>query len=623
MHPIGPGQSHAEELPLPSSPPQSSLGGLVARLRGLSLADYLAAGLLVVYLYFFLWGDSKSAVGIAPFWFNPLWLTDDSVQQTYPFWRAIDPTAFNDDFVTRMMINYIPPGHYWLGYAITKLTGDPIMTGHWIMLVQLSLAVVLVFGAVRALTKSYAAALFGVTWFLHTRHVVQRITAGLPRGWAAPIIAAFLYFAATQNHRAILATILVACLIHPPSTVAICLAYGIYLLVQVLRPRARPQFKRPFIELLVLAPIFISITAWSVSKPPEFGAMTTYQEALQKPEFSANEPKGRFPFVPFKPMSQEVSSFAFQAFSTPRLFKASAFIRSYTPYIVIILAAILSFVGLRRRTPAFPGLFISYAIASALVYVASRVLAFKLFVPDRHLQFPFAILFVVGFTSAVWRIATSTSAEFSPTPGYRKQIKDYRGILALTLLAVFIVAGSGTGLYGSANFNYDRYRRGRVFDWLRSHTSLDAVVAGEPIFIDPVQLFAERKGFITSETAHPFYTGYWQEARRRLELSLRANYALTTDDFLGRVSSEGISYFVVDRHSLLGNRLQKAKYYAPFNYLIRQLAQHAPEDYFGRKLLKLPREISGRFAPYIDDRAIVIDVEALKQLKQNSPQLLP
>lgn len=593
------------------------------RLKALTFADYLAAALLVVYLYFFLWGDSKSAVGIAPFWFNPLWLTDDSVQQTYPFWRAIDPTAFDDDFVTRMMINYIPPGHYWLGYTITKLTGDPIMTGHWIMLVQLCLTVGLVFGAVRVLTKSYAAALFGVTWFLHTRHVVQRITAGLPRGWAAPIIAAFLFFAAKQNHRAILGTILVACLIHPPSTVAICLAYGLYLLLQILRPSTRAQFKRPFIELVALAPIFISITAWSVSKPPEFGAMTTYQEALHKPEFSANEPKGRFPFVPFKPMSQEVSSFAFQAFSTPRLFKASAFMRSYTPYIVVTLAAILCLVGLRRRIQTFPGLFMSYAVASGIVYVASRVLAFKLFVPDRHLQFPFAILFVVAFTSAVWRIAMSTSAESSPHAGYSRPTKEYRGILALAVLAAFIFAGSGTGLYGSANFNYDRYRRGRVFDWLRGHTPLDAVVAGEPIFIDPVQLFAERKGFITSETAHPFYTGYWQEAQRRLELSLRANYALSAEEFLRNVGSEGISYFILDRQSLLGDRLKKAKYYAPFNKLIRQLAEHPPQDYLGRKLLDLPRDVSERFVPYIDDRAIVIDVEALKQMKQTSPQLLP
>jgi hypothetical protein len=569
-----------------------------------------------VYLYFFLWGDSKSAVGLAPFWFNPLWLTDDSVQQTYPFWRAVDPTAFDNDFVTKMMINYVPPGHYWLGYAITKLTLDPIMTGHWLMLIQMVATVFFVFGAVKALTNTYAPALFAVTWFLHTRHIVQRITAGLPRGWAAPVIAGFLYFAAKQNHRAILATIAVACLIHPPSTVAICLAYGVYLLVQVCRPSTRALFKRPFLELAALAPIFIAITAWSVAKPPEFGSMTTYQEALHQPEFSANEPKGRFPFVPFKPMSEEVSSFAMQAFTTPRLYKADAFMRSYTTPIVGTLAIGLLLVGALQRRVAFPGLFISYGLASAIVYVASRILAFKLFVPDRHLQFPFAILFVIGFSAAAWRIATgSLTAISSEATATFPRTRAYRGLLALGCLGAFISAGSGTGMYGSANFNYDRYKRGRVFEWIRANTPLDATIAGEPIFIDPVQLFAERRGFITSETAHPFYTGYWKEAQRRLDLSLRANYALTVDEFLSLVGSEGISYFIFDRQSLLGDRLAKAKYYAPFNILIRQLASHPPGDYLARKILALSKETSAAFVPYADDRAIVIDIEALKRDK--------
>jgi hypothetical protein len=606
----------APQRPTTDSAPcaKATSSALGSFLRTLSFADYAAGLLVIVYVYFFLWGASKSAVGIAPFWFNPLWLTDDSLQQTYPFWRAVDPTAFENDFVTSMMINYIPPGHYWLGYAITLLTRDPIMTGHWLMLVQLMATVGFIFGAVRALTKSYAPALFAVTWFLHTRHVVQRITAGLPRGWAAPIIAAFLYFAAKQNHRGILATIAVACVIHPPSTVAICLAYGLYLLVQVCRPSTRALYKRPFLELVVLGPIFVAVTAWSVAKPAEFGSMTTYEQALQRPEFSANEPKGRFPFVPFKPMSQEVSSFAFQAFTTPRLYRSASIMRAYTPVIVATLALILLVAGARRRTLVFPGLFIAYGLASALVYIASRILAFKLFVPDRHLQFPFALLCIVGFSAAIWRVATGPMQRATQSSGRSiSRAGLSRGVIGLIGVAVIIFAGSGTGLYGAANFNYDRYRRGRVFDWVRANTPLDAVIAGEPIYIDPVQLFAERKGFITSETAHPFYTGYWQEARRRLEISLRANYALTIEDFLTHVGSEKISYFIFDRHSLFGDRLAKVKYYAPFNGLIRELARHAPSEYLGRKLLSMPKDVSASFLRYVDDRAIVVDVEALKR----------
>jgi hypothetical protein len=179
-----------------------------------------------------------------------------------------------------------------------------------------------------------------------------------------------------------------------------------------------------------------------------------------------------------------------------------------------------------------------------------------------------------------------------------------------------IYSGSGTGLYGSANFNYHRLKRGKVFEWVRANTPPDAVVAGEPIFIDPVQLFGERSGFITSETAHPFYSGYWQEAKRRMDVSLRANYSQTPSELLDLVERENISYFIFDRGSLSGDRLKKAKYYAPFNVLVRELAGHHPEEYLGRKLVSLPGDTRSLVVPYMDDRAIVVDVHALRRHQQ-------
>ena len=437
------------------------------------------------------------------------------------------------------------------------------------------------------------------------------MTAGLPRGWAAPVIAAFLYFATRGNHRGVVATLAIGCLIHPPSTLAVSLAYGLYLLFQIARRESRQSFIRPCAQFALLAPIFFAITAWAVAKPAEFGSMTTYQEALSRPEFSSQEPRGRFTFVPFKPVQSEVSSFAFQAFTTPRFTGPAYVMRHYTPWIVCALALSLFLLGRMRGVRAFPDIFIAYAIASALVYAASRILAFKLFVPDRHLQFPYAILFILAFSVAVWRVATASKDKL-PTNPDTIHSRDWRGALLLTALGLLIDAGSGTGLYGAANFNYHKYKRGKVFEWIKDHTPLDAYIAGEPIFIDPVQLFGERRGFITSETAHPFYTGYWQEARRRLEVSLRANYARTSDEFLSLMSAEGVSHFVFDRESVRGDRLKKAEYYAPFDKLVPTLASHTPNEYLLRKLLNLPKEQLRSFVLYIDNRAVVVDVPAFR-----------
>lgn len=598
-------------IPANSAVPSRSFSWL----RRLTIADAVSVTLLGFYLVCFLWGSSPNAHGIAQYWFHHDWVTDDSTQQTYPFIRAIRPGAFENDFASRMMFNYIPPLHYWLGYGITLLSKDPVMTGHWLMLLQVTLTASFVYGAVRYLTGSVTPALFAVAWLIHTRHIIQRITAGLPRGWAAPVIAAFLFFAVRGNNLGVLGLIAIGCLIHPPSVVAVCLAYGIFLLWGLALPSTRSRTVRPFIHFCALGPIFIAITAWAVAKPREFGSMATYQEALSRPEFSAREPRGRFPFVPFKPAIKEVSSFALQSFHSPRLYESPGVWKRNGLTLVIGLALSLTLVGATRRVTAFPAALLAYGLASAAVYVASRVFAFKLFVPDRHLQFPFALLSIVAFSTAVWRVFVKPH---QPTHALERisHRKSLVGLAGLGALGLFIYSGSGTGLYGSANFNYHRLKRGKVFEWVKANTPPDAIVAGEPIFIDPVQLFGERNGFITSETAHPFYSGYWQEAKRRMEISLRANYSRNTGELLDLVERENISYFILDRASLSGNRLKKAKYYAPFNYLVRELAGHHPEDYLGRKLVSLSGDTRSLVVPYMDDRAIVVDVQALKRHEQ-------
>src|SRR5690606_23050119 len=96
---------------------------------------------------------------------------------------------FEGDLITTMMECYLAPLHYWMSWGITWLTGDPIMMSHWMMLIQVSVAVGFFFLAARAFAGT-APAFFAVLWLLHTRLVMQRLTGGLPRGWSLPLFAA-------------------------------------------------------------------------------------------------------------------------------------------------------------------------------------------------------------------------------------------------------------------------------------------------------------------------------------------------------------------------------------------------------------------------------------------------
>jgi hypothetical protein len=132
-------------------------------------------GILFIIYAFFLW---KS---LSRWWFHRDWTTDDAVQQTYPFHDVAHPGLFAGDLITDVMKGYLAALHYWLHYSITWLCGDPIMSGHWVMLIEVLLSTGFLFFAVRHVVGTFPA-IFAALWLLHTRHLIQRMTGGLPRG---------------------------------------------------------------------------------------------------------------------------------------------------------------------------------------------------------------------------------------------------------------------------------------------------------------------------------------------------------------------------------------------------------------------------------------------------------
>ncbi len=552
---------------------------------------------------------------VSDWWFSPEWTTDDALQQSYPFLRVFDPELFSGDVITQMMERYLTPIHYGVTAAMTWVTGDAVMAGHVVMLIQLSLLVLGIFLAVSAACGGVVAGmipgLFAATWMLHTRLIVQRMTGGLPRGWAAPLFAFFLYFALKGNHRGVLATLVFGCLVHPPATIICAGAYGLWLMWDFLRSSSQGRALdsaasrrawAPLWRFTVLAP-FLVVLAWLVVRmPAEIGTMATLERAAHMPEFST--PDGRFPFYPLKPVRWELATFGFQAFAS-RLHNPGTIIKAAIIPLVVLGCLFLAGVGFRQRREVFPKPVLWFGVATLLVYAAARAFAFQLYVPDRHLQFPLAICFVVGVSIAAWRVG-------APYLGASAAHRWWWSYLGLAAVALVVVLGSGSGLQGSGNFNYSAHKKGGVFDWIRAHTPRDALIAGEPSLIDGAMLFGHRTAYITTETAHPFYDGYYATIKPRIEITLRAHYARDLNEFLSLVEPQGIDYFVFDRKRFYPEALASVKYFEPFNSLLREIAGRSWPEYAYREL---PREIdmiNFPAMPFRDDVSVVVDVQALK-----------
>jgi hypothetical protein len=486
------------------------------------------------------------------------------------------------------------------------------MTGHWLMLIQLLLACVFIFGAVRKVAGT-PPAFFALTWFLHSRHIVQRITCGLPRGWGAVILAAYLFVLLKGSERGVLLVLFLGCLLHPPSTILAAGAYALFLVLKVINKDTRADYVKPLVRFVCLAPLYAGLAFWVVDRPAEIGQMASYEVAKQLPEFQA--PNGRFPFVPFLPALDEMRIFAFQAFLY-RLYNPARWIKVFVPLAVGLLMLVLFLVGFRRRRPVCGTEILSYAGAIFITYFLSREFAFKLYVPDRHLQIPLALFFIVFFSSAVWivlqrRISGAQSAIARAWPS----------ALGLCVLGGLICLGSGSALGGTANFNYPVWLRGGVFEWIKHNLPDRALIAGDPTFLDPLMLVGRRRGYITSETAHPFYDRYLVQVRHRLDVSLRAHYAPDLREFVRILEPEGIDYFVFDRRKFYPDRLRNATYYAPFDGLMRELTQRPLEQYAYKQLPAQADLEKYPFMSFKDDYAVLVDVGKLRTFLEANPAL--
>jgi len=551
--------------------------------------------------------------GISQYWFHPGWTTDDALQQVYPFHEVLHPQIFKDDITTEVMKGYLAPAHYYLCYAITWLVGDPIMMSHWVMLIQVILTLSLLFAAVRCAAGTVPA-FFAVTWLLHSRNLMQRITGGLPRGWAPPIFCAFLFFALSGRHRAVLVTIFLGCLLNPPATLVVAGAYGLLLIWRVATARGDEvaSAKRRLIELFICSPIFALTTLGVVNRPESVGQMVTFSEASRMADFASG---GRFPFLPFKPAISEIRTFGLEAF-VARFYDPPEFVRSAMPFVVLGGLVMLGARGRRRRRTTLPAEIVLLGVSALSVYFLSRVFAFKLYVPNRHLQIPLAVFFVSIFSIGLWR------AFHRGEPGRWADSRwsvAWPSALALVVCGSIVFVGSSLGLVGTLNFNYSADKKGWMFAWLRSNTPESSFIAGHPTHLDGVQLFAVRRGYVTTETTHPFYTGYYAEMRRRNEISLRAHYSGSLRELVDILEPEGITHFIFRRDDFYPGALQKTKFFASYKDLLTPLLSRPEEDYAYRQLPVSVDMERYPFMPFKDHYSTIIDVKALKGFLEKNP----
>lgn len=534
-------------------------------------------------------------------WFNPLHTSGDSRQQLFPFFEAIDPKIFEGDLIALSMKSYIAPLHWHLGMFITYLTKDPIMTGHWVGAIQLSLIAIFIWLSGLELGGVLGAAA-STALFLHSKVLVRTTISGLPRGWCGPVVAAFMYFLLKKNHWGVLAVILAGSLLNPLGAFISGLTYGAWLLVGLARKDSRAEYLPHLKRALLAAPIMIAATAGGLHRPPEIGQMVGLKAASENEAFQRGS--GRFQFLPFLEPQKELAAASRFIAGGYDLKDKEVLARTRTIALIFIAGLIaLNFFLRGRLFPFEPLLLLGSGIAA---YFAARLFAFHLYVPSRYLIWPPGLFIILALPIGVIKLFTLGS-------GHKR--KTFLECLAVVCLAGFVFLNSGSGADGDSGLEaYKQSKFEGPYKWIRASTAKTAVFAGHPNIINGMQLFGERKAYITYETAHPFYDAYWRECVRRIEIALRLFYAKNEDEFLKALGQEKIDYFIFSFKRVPGSsgQLVSPRNFHPFDELTAELANYQGDKYFGEVLFAESQQSKPTFIAYRNDWTVVVDVAALK-----------
>lgn len=338
--------------------------------------------------------------------------------------------------------------------------------------------------------------------------------------------------------------------------------------------------------------------------------MITFREASHMMSFQ--NIGGRFPILPWPSVWKEFQMFGLQLFFGDWT-RASDEIKSAAPFVFgfIILVSALAFV--RRRSAFGSAQLWMLGGAITISYTLARMFAFKLYIPDRYLQMPMGLFLIILCTVSVWSACARREADQRV---YSAALQP----LCLVWLFLGVCQLSGLGLKGTQMFDACYTRRAGLWDFLKTQTPAQAVIAGQPSLLDGVQLFGQRIGYMTTEAAHPFYNRYFAEVKRRIYLSFRAHYATNWQSFYNLVSSAKIDYFAFQASDFTPGSIHRAGYDLPFLDDVRKLSSGPLESYV---FSQLPNELDRQRFPFLvyrDQKTAVIDVAALGEFLKRAPQ---
>lgn len=488
--------------------------------------------------------------------------SDDACQHVAPFLRPLGPDA--RDYTERYWRACLPLG-YRAFYSLAGRVADPLAISRWLPYALLLLAAAgVAWGA--AACGGTAGAWAAVACLLSADLFLANIAGGLPRSFAFPLLAWAAAAALRGRLRLLAVLVCVAAAFYP--VIAVCTGLTLAVLL-LLGPRADRgeastwSWRRRLTVVALTGAITVSLSLTTLVAAAPYGPALRPADIVRFPEAGGGGRLGKSDQVAYaEPLRTGIRTFARLAFvnrgapwwpvATPR----SQQTRSVLLGLLAALAVLGALDRLRRDGGARRLLLLS--ACAAIGYLAARRFTPLLFLPQRHLAYPFPLLAILWGVVGLSALPTLVTARMKNPPSV-VAVARWRAV-TLLLGATATLLLSGGRIRPAAGLNADRRRGEALYTWLATLPE-HAWIAGWPNVMAPVPLLCRRPVWLSYETHLPYHRRYTEEMRRRMRLLIDATFAASPEALL-RLRAEGVTHLVVDRRLL--SEPSPPLYFRPF-----------------------------------------------------------
>ena len=539
---------------------------------------------------------------------QPNIVNGDALQQIFPFFKYVDSSAsaFAHDYVADYYLANYPLGYFGLYAGAAKIGIDPTVVSRYLPHLLYVVAAVFVGAAANRLGGKLAA-LAAMALVFGSNIYLYRMSGGVPRMFAFPILAALLLGLVSARVWWCAACVVAGALFYPVAAVISGFALaGMVLFGKVVgSPVSSWSWLRRFAFLSGTAFLAVALLLPSAVSSSRYGRLLRPSDVREFPEIGAggrydsdSRPPFRGYFASLPKAVNETLNGATTWSETAHgwLIHGRRQTEAYRTLMDGLLGLVLlGGTGLLVRRKAARRVLL-LGVASVVGHTLARFAAPYAYLPERYVAYPVPLLFAL-------LLACCATGLFPPAfdAGWLRSVRAMLfGLYVAALL--FLLGGQVSKRTGGS---LDLSAREELFDAIGALPA-DALVAGWPRgAINQVPYAARRRALMTVETHQVFHEGYTLEMRRRMDAIINAYFATSLEPIVRLRDEFGVTHLLVEREHF---DERPPGYFVPFDRWIRRRQAAAR-----RQEYELPKHI-GTAGVFSHGGTVLLDLSRIESV---------